>query len=108
MLVTFDVVRVVRASVRTSGTLDDVSGFDFGLSSREVREENFLFLAVFASETEIPLAGGKGAHAFDPRFLIPITGERNGVFRCACSYKARRELRSRKKVLPGHIGPIKP
>src|SRR6185503_18779082 len=78
MLVTFDVVRVVRACVRTARTLNDVSGFDFGLSSRKVREENFLFLAVFASETEIPLAGGKGAH-FRPRFLLQITGERNGA-----------------------------
>ena len=64
MFVTFDVVRVVRACVRTARTLNDVRRFDLCLPSRKVREENFLFLAVFASETEIPLAGGKGAHFF--------------------------------------------
>jgi hypothetical protein len=100
MLVTFDVVRVIRACVRTARALNDVSGFNSGLSSGKVREKDFLFLAVLASETEIPLTGGKGAHAFDPRFLLPKMGERNGAFRCACSYKARRELRSRKKDRP--------
>jgi hypothetical protein len=64
MLVTFDFLAFVRAGVRTARTLDDISGFDLGLTSRKIREKNFLFLAVFASETEIPLSGGKGAHLF--------------------------------------------
>ena len=71
MLVTFDVVRVIGACVRTARALNNVSGFNPGLSSGKVREKDFLFLAMFASETEIPLTGGKGAHAFDPRFLLP-------------------------------------
>ena len=97
MFVAFDVVSVVRACVRTARTFNNVSGFDSGLPTRQVRDENFLFIAVFASETEIPLAGGKGAQLFfDPRFLIPVTGERNGATKCGCSYKARREFRSRK------------
>ena len=79
MLITFDIVRVIRACVRTARTLNNVSGFDSCLPSRKVREKNFLFLAVFASETEIPLAGDKGAHSFDPRFLLQTTGERNGA-----------------------------
>ena len=79
MLVTFDVVGVIRAGVRTARALNNVSGFNPCLSSGKVREKDFLFLAVFASETEIPLTGGKGAHSFDPRFLLPITGERNGA-----------------------------
>ena len=62
MLVTLNVVSIIRTCMTTARTLNDVSGFDFGLTSRKVREKNFLFLAVFASETEIPLAGGKGAH----------------------------------------------
>src|SRR6185369_10201004 len=82
---------------RTARTLDDVSGFDFCLPSREVREENFLFLAVFASETEIPLAGGKGAH-FSSSISTSDNGREERGFECACSYKARQELRSRKKV----------
>ena len=80
-MVTFDVVRVVRACVRTARTLDDVSGFDSCLPSRKVREKDFFLMAVFARETKIPLAGGKGAHVFDPRFLLQITGERNGAFK---------------------------
>ena len=87
-MVTFDVVRVIRACVRTARALNDVSGFNSGLSSGKIREQNFLLLAVLASETEIPLAGGKGAHAFDPRFLLPITGERKRGVLCGCSYKA--------------------
>ena len=69
--------------MRTARALDDVSRFDPCLTSRKIREKNFLLLAVLASETEIPLAGDKGAHAFDPRFLLPITGERNGAFSVA-------------------------
>ena len=82
--------------MRTARTLDDVSGFDFCLSSRKIREENFLFLALLASETEIPLAGGKGAH-FSSSISTSDNGREERGFECACSYKARQELRSRKK-----------
>ena len=81
-MVTFDVVRVVRACVRTARTFNDVSGFDFGLPSRKVREENFLFLAVFASETEIPLAGGKGAHVSILDFYFDNGREERGFRMC--------------------------
>src|ERR1051325_1882565 len=34
---------------------------------------------MFASEAKIPLSGSKGTHAFGPRFLTPLMGERNGA-----------------------------
>jgi hypothetical protein len=58
MLVPLDVVAIVRSCVRTAGTLNNVGCFDLGFSVREIGEENFFLLAVFAGETEIPLAGG--------------------------------------------------
>jgi hypothetical protein len=41
-----------------SSNTDNVRCFDLGLSVREIGEKNFFLLAVFAGETEIPLAGG--------------------------------------------------
>ena len=82
MLVTFDVVRVIRACVRTAGALNDVSGFNPGLSSGKVREKDFLFLAVFARETEIPLAGGKGAHVSILDFYFDNGREERGFRMC--------------------------
>lgn len=79
MLITFDVVAVVRSRVRTTRTLDHIGGPDLCLASREVGEENFFLLAVFAGETEIPLAGGQRAHCFGPsifEFLVRGTGLR--------------------------------
>jgi hypothetical protein len=58
MLVAFDVIALVRAGVRTARTLNDVSSFDLRLSAREIWEKDLFFFAVFAGETEIPLAGG--------------------------------------------------
>jgi len=58
MLISFDVVAIIRSRVRTAGTLDHVRCLDLGLAAREIGEKNFLLLAVFAGETEIPLAGG--------------------------------------------------
>jgi len=58
MLVAFDVVAVIRTFVKTTRTFDDVGGFDLCLTAREVRKKNLFCLAVLASETKIPLAGG--------------------------------------------------
>ena len=63
MLVALNVVSIVRAGVSTSGTLNDISGFDLGFTTREVGEENLFLVAVFACEAKIPLSGGKGMHA---------------------------------------------
>jgi len=88
VLVSFDVVAVVRSSVRATRTLNHVRRFDLGLPSREIGEQNFLLLTVFAGETEIPLAGGKGAHAFRSSISSTDNGrEERGVL-CGCSYKA--------------------
>jgi hypothetical protein len=58
MLVSFDVVAIVRSRVGAARTLNHVSRLDLCLSSGEIGEQNFFLLAVFAGETEIPLAGG--------------------------------------------------
>lgn len=57
-MVALDVIAVIRAFMKATGTLDDVSGFNLRLTSREVREENLFCVAVLASETKIPLSGG--------------------------------------------------
>ena len=62
MLVAFDVLAVVRAFVKATRTLDHISGFDLCLASREVRKKDLFRAAVLASETKIPLAGGKLTH----------------------------------------------
>jgi hypothetical protein len=58
VLISFDVVAIVRSRVRAAGTLDNVGGLELSLAAREVSKEDFLLLAVFAGETKIPLAGG--------------------------------------------------
>jgi hypothetical protein len=63
MLVAFDVIAIVRAFVKTARTFDDVSGFDLGLASREVGKQDLFCIAMLASETKIPLAGGKRTHS---------------------------------------------
>jgi hypothetical protein len=63
MLVAFDVFAVIRAFVKTARTFDHIRGFDLRLTSREVRKENLLRMAVLASETKVPLSGGKGSHS---------------------------------------------
>jgi hypothetical protein len=67
MLVAFNVVAVVRAFVKTARTLNDISGFDLRLASREVRKEYLLGVAVLARETKVPLSGGKRTHSLGPR-----------------------------------------
>src|ERR1041384_2105047 len=88
MMVALDAVAVVCAGVRTARALDDVRRFDLRFATRKVCEKNLFFVAVFAFEAKIPLSGGKGVHAFDPRFLTS-NGERNGAQKRCCSYKAR-------------------
>jgi len=58
MLISFHVVTIVRSGVRAAGTLNYVSRPEFCLTSGEIGEQDFFLVAVFASETEIPLAGG--------------------------------------------------
>jgi hypothetical protein len=58
VLISLDIVAVVRSGVSTARTLDNVSCLDLGLASGKIGEKNFFLLAVFAGETEIPLAGG--------------------------------------------------
>ena len=84
MLVPFDVVAVVRAFVKATRTFDDVGGFDLCLASREVRKKNLFRVAVLASETKIPLSGGKLTHSLDPR--LPNGREEQG--QSDSSYKA--------------------
>ena len=57
-MISFDIVAIIRSRVRTARTLDNIRCLDLGLAAREIGEKNFLLLAVFAGETEIPLAGG--------------------------------------------------
>jgi hypothetical protein len=64
MLVAFYVVAVVGTFVGTTRTFDDVGSLELRLTPREVREENLFCVALLASETKIPLSGGKRSHAF--------------------------------------------
>ena len=63
MLIAFNVVAVVRAFVKAARTFDHIGGFDLRLTSREVGKENLLRMAVLASETKVPLSGGKRSHS---------------------------------------------
>ncbi len=58
MLVPLDVVAIVRSGVGATRTLNYVSRLELRLPSREIGEQDFFLLTVFAGETEIPLAGG--------------------------------------------------
>lgn len=60
----------------TMRTLNDIRRFDSGFTAREVGEQNFFFVAVFASEAKIPLTGGKGVHAFGSSISNSVMGER--------------------------------
>jgi hypothetical protein len=69
MVVAFDVLTVIRALVKATRTFNNIGGFDLRFTTREVRKKNLLSVAVLASETKIPLAGGKRAHALGPRLI---------------------------------------
>lgn len=84
MLIAFNVVTIVRALVKASRTFNDIRGFDFRFTSREVGKKNLLRLAVLARETKIPLSGGKLTHSLDPR--LPNGREERG--QSDSSYKA--------------------
>jgi hypothetical protein len=77
VLVTFDVLSIVCPFLKAARTLDDISGFNFRLATREIGKQNLLFLAVLASKTEIPLSGDKGAHSL--KSSISLTDERTGA-----------------------------
>ena len=62
MLVTLDVVAIVRTFVQTKRTLDNVRRADSRFAAREVGEENLFGLTLLAGETEIPLSRSKSAH----------------------------------------------
>lgn len=79
MLVAFDVVAVIRAFMKATRTFNNVRGFDLRLASREVRKENLFCVAVLASETKIPLSGGKRTHALKSSIELHQWARRNGA-----------------------------
>jgi hypothetical protein len=58
MLITFDLVSVVRAFVKTIRAFHNVSRPDTRLATRQIGEENLFRLTLLARETKIPLSGG--------------------------------------------------
>ena len=58
VLITLDVVAVVRAFVETDRALHDVRSANSGFAMRKIREQYLLRLTLLAGETKIPLSGG--------------------------------------------------
>ena len=88
--------------MRAARTLNDISGFDLRLAARQIGEENLFFFAVFASETKIPLSGGKGMHAVRPRSRINLMGERNGALQNVPALIRREGFGRQEETDPGN------
>ena len=105
MLVALYLVRVVSAFMRAAGAFNNVSSFDFGLALRKIREKNLFRVAVLARETQIPLSGGKLTNTLGSS--IDYGREETGPT-MFLSYKASREVQSRKSLRTHLLGLLFP
>jgi hypothetical protein len=58
MLITFDIVSIVRAFVKTVRAFHNIRRPDARLATRQIGEENLFRFTLLARETKIPLSGG--------------------------------------------------